>query len=128
MIISQQDNENIWNQVFGIDFMVEYHGKVVSKVKIAWLVINIDLNRFESPFSFQNPKNDCFGLNFNSPYLRNDKEFFKKNLTGVFSHDYEQNMWKWAKSEDITSWLCLIFSENGSEEGESVGRRERNIF
>ena len=34
MTISQQDNENVWNQVFVIDFMVEYHGKVVSKVKI----------------------------------------------------------------------------------------------
>ena len=27
-----------------------------------------------------------------TPYLRNDNEFFKKNLTGVFSHDYEQNI------------------------------------
>ena len=43
MTISRQDNENFRNQVFVIDFMVKYHGKLVSTSKIVWLIINIDL-------------------------------------------------------------------------------------
>ena len=58
MTISQQDDENVWNQVFVIDFIVEYHGKVVSKVKIVWLVNNIDLKVL---FHFKTPKMTVLG-------------------------------------------------------------------
>ena len=52
--------------------------------------------------------------NFKWPYLRNRFELDPEIFTGCSDLETKQNMWKWAKSKDITSWPCLILTENGS--------------
>ena len=62
------------------------------------------------------------GPNFGGQNLENDWEISKKNLTCDNIHSFVQNNWKWIKFEDITSWLCLILTDNGSKQGQVINK------